>query len=519
VGVVSFGGDHLLLARDQPTRGEIIPLWPPGDPAAHPPLCADAGDSRTDGLGAATDGGADESRPPPSSSWLWLVTLAALGIAVCYADRSNLSTAIIPMAEELSWSSTQQGLILSSFYLGYMLTQALGGLLSDRYGGKWVLAAGVVAWTAATLATPEAARLGVPQLVAARVAMGLGEGVAFPAVHALVSREVPRGWQSSAVGAVTAASYLGTAVAFGAAPGLIDRYGWPSVFYVFGATAVVWLPLWAFRGRPLDRPSHPWMPLTEEAEGADSTLPGRGPPEQAQALLRAVPSSSALAPSGPSAEHGASLQRQNATWETVWGLLRRKDVWAIMITQFCGSWGMYGLLSWLPTFFSETQGIQVSDLGGYTLVPYVVQGGVGLVSGGLADGLIARGIPVLTVRRVLQVVGMVGPAACLLSAVDPSVSAEGASAVITVGLGLSALTLGAVSVSQLDIAPERAGLVFGLGNTAGTLAGLLATPVTGLVLDSTDRSWTTVFSITAAFYLAGALVWCLWAGDGQRHRS
>ncbi len=47
-------------------------------------------------------------------------------------------------------------------------------------------------------------------------------------------------------------------------------------------------------------------------------------------------------------------------------------------------------------------------------------------------------------RRTLQTVGMLGPAACLLIAVSPITdgSPSAASAWITVGLGLSAMTLG-----------------------------------------------------------------------------
>lgn len=62
-------------------------------------------------------------------------------------------------------------------------------------------------------------------------------------------------------------------------------------------------------------------------------------------------------------------------------------------------------------------------------------------------------------RPALQVVGMLGPAACLLAAVSPATgaSAGAASALITVGLGLSALTLGGVSANHLDIAPRHAG--------------------------------------------------------------
>ena len=58
--------------------------------------------------------------------------------------------------------------------------------MADKYTGKGVLAVGVIAWSFCTLLTPGAAALGVPALVAMRVAMGLGEGVAFPAIHSLI---------------------------------------------------------------------------------------------------------------------------------------------------------------------------------------------------------------------------------------------------------------------------------------------------------------------------------------------
>lgn len=36
------------------------------------------------------------------------VTVAALGIVICYADRSNMSTAILPMAEAFHWDKVGQ---------------------------------------------------------------------------------------------------------------------------------------------------------------------------------------------------------------------------------------------------------------------------------------------------------------------------------------------------------------------------------------------------------------------------
>lgn len=108
---------------------------------------------------------------------------------------------------------------------------------------------------------------------------------------------------------------------------------------------------------------------------------------------------------------------------------------------------------------------------------------------------------------------MVGPAACLLIAVSPALEGNpsGATALVTVAQGLGALTLGAVSVSQLDIAPKHAGTIFGLGNTFATVAGLLSVKLTGDMLEATG-SWALVFNVTSAHYLVGAALWFAWVG-------
>jgi len=54
-------------------------------------------------------------------------------------------------------------------------------------------------WSAFTLLTPPAALLSLPILLAARVGLGLGEGVAYPAIFSLYARWVPERERSRAV--------------------------------------------------------------------------------------------------------------------------------------------------------------------------------------------------------------------------------------------------------------------------------------------------------------------------------
>ena len=66
--------------------------------------------------------------------------------------------------------------------------QVAGGVWADRFGGKKVLGFGVVWWSLATVLTPIAARWSLPVLLAARACMGIGEGVAMPAMNNLLSK-------------------------------------------------------------------------------------------------------------------------------------------------------------------------------------------------------------------------------------------------------------------------------------------------------------------------------------------
>jgi ACS family sodium-dependent inorganic phosphate cotransporter len=310
---------------------------------------------------------------------------------------------------------------------------------------------------------------------------------------------------------VTAASYAGTALAFGLSPLLISRYGWQTVFYTFGGLAIVWLPLWLPQS-VLGADGGPSSSGSSSSSSSRLKKDGKASPVDDGGSSSSDTEGQPLLP-GAAAAGGSSGLAPAATGFAA--LMRRREVWAICATQYAQSYGMYGLLTWLPSFFSDYYGVAVADLGGYTLLPYFVQGCVGAGAGALADDLLSRrGWSVRSVRIALQLAGMLGPAGCLLAAVSPLAAGDpgAASALITLGLGLSALTLGAVSVNNFDIAPSHAGVVFGAGNTAATLAGLVSVPATGWVLQRT-ASWPLVFGLIAGHFVVGSAVWVAWMGD------
>jgi sugar phosphate permease len=137
---------------------------------------------------AATPAAAAPAAAPVTAKknrdWVKVVGVCAFAAMLCYLDRTNISTAIVPMAEQFGWDKQFCGAVLSAFFAGYGATQVLGGQWSDKYGGSAVLAGGLALWSAATALTPLAAAWGTGPLLAARTLLGMGQ-VTQAALHGL----------------------------------------------------------------------------------------------------------------------------------------------------------------------------------------------------------------------------------------------------------------------------------------------------------------------------------------------
>jgi ACS family sodium-dependent inorganic phosphate cotransporter len=167
-------------------------------------------------------------------SWHSVVFLCCAAAFISYIDRTNISVASIPMKDQFGWTETTKGLVLSSFFVGYLMLQVVSGTLANRYGGKVVLGIAVLWWSLFTMLTPPAAALSLGALIGARIALGLGEAAVFPASINMIERWVPVTSRSRAVAFVASGLAMGTVVSLPVTGWLIREYGWPMPFYVFG---------------------------------------------------------------------------------------------------------------------------------------------------------------------------------------------------------------------------------------------------------------------------------------------
>ncbi len=416
---------------------------------------------------------------PISLSRYWprrysVVFLSAVAIFICYIDRANISVTILPMAAEYGWDDRTQGFVLSSFFLGYLVTQILGGWLANRYGGKAILALGVIVWSIFTIITPPAAALGLTILYLARIGMGIGEGVAFPSVYNLFGKWVPEEERSRAIGIVFSGIPLGTVFALVASPIIAEAFGWEWVFYLFGATGFIW---WIFWDRLVAHSpqSHQRIASFERERIVNS---------------------------------GAAVGEAAATpWRE---LLTSLPVWAIIVSHFCTNWASYVLLSFLPKYLVEGLGVDFAAVGLFAMLPALVSFLALNFVGVVADRAIARGVPKIRVRKFCQFLAFGGAAAALI-AVGGVSSAPVAIAIMCVGNFLGGFAAGGFAVNHLDIAPRHAGVLMGLTNTAGTLPGFIGVLVSGLILQATGGNWAVVFQVAAAICLFGLVFYLLFA--------
>jgi sugar phosphate permease len=101
-----------------------------------------------------------------------VVVFCALANVICYADRVNFSVAMISLAKLNQWDKTQQGYLFSAFWIGYSLSQVLGGYLAHKLGGKWIIFSSVVTWSICTVVTPACTGHGLVLIAFVRFLIG-----------------------------------------------------------------------------------------------------------------------------------------------------------------------------------------------------------------------------------------------------------------------------------------------------------------------------------------------------------
>ncbi|XP_069950864.1 vesicular glutamate transporter 1 isoform X3 [Cherax quadricarinatus] len=203
-----------------------------------------------------------------------IMVLALLGCALDYLSRFSLSVAIVAMvntssttsnnmphacsaavnasyndnatmkAGEYDWSLQQQGIVLGTFFWGYFIAKGTGGRIAELVGARqtvgWCLAlCGVL-----SMLCPAAAHLHPLVLAGLRFLMGLAQGPVFPALYTVLASWAPPDELATMVAVNYSGMGLGSLIALGLSPLVVQELGWRWVFWGGGLLTIAWAPFW-----------------------------------------------------------------------------------------------------------------------------------------------------------------------------------------------------------------------------------------------------------------------------------
>ncbi len=157
-----------------------------------------------------------------------------------FLDRQIVSILAEPIKREFDLSDTQLGLMTG---LAFALFYTLLGIPIARYADRSttnrvkLIAWSVAIWSAMTMACGAARTF--PQLLLARVGVGVGEAGCTPAAHSLITDSVPAEKRSSAIAFYGLGIPIGSLLGMVIGGGLADAYGWRAAFYVVGMPGLV----------------------------------------------------------------------------------------------------------------------------------------------------------------------------------------------------------------------------------------------------------------------------------------
>jgi sugar phosphate permease len=392
-----------------------------------------------------------------------VLLISCLMYLVFYIDRVNISTAAPIMQKDLGLTATELGIAFSAFAYPYAFFQIAGGWLGDRLGPRRTLficsliVAGSTIWTGLVG--------GLFSLFLARLALGIGEGPAFPTATRALSNWMRPDQRGFAQGVTHAFSRFGNAVAPPLIAALIVAYSWRVSFFVLGAASVVWSLIWWFYFR--DDPRDHAHITEEELKGL--------PPATVAATRKSVP----------------------------WGPLLKR-ILPVTLTDFCYGWILWLYLNWLPSFFLHEYKLDIKKSALFAAGVFL-SGVIGDTVGGLlSDRVLKKTGSVGKARVSVIVLGFLG-SFCFMLPIVFIHDLTTVSACLSFAFFFAELIVAPIWATPMDIAPEFSGSASGFMNFGFGMAGIISPVVFGYAIDLSGR-WDVPFIGSLAVLLIGAVL-------------
>ncbi|KAI3386450.1 hypothetical protein SNEBB_011487 [Seison nebaliae] len=454
------------------------------------------------GTGASTGTGKIPGMCCPQGKRYQIAFMASLGFLISFGIRCNMGVAIEEMTrnitkfddgnitftfQEFEWSPTARGLIESSFFWGYLITQVPGGYLAAKFRAHQVFGTALCISSFLNLFIPAAAKLHMSAVISVRILQGIVEGVTYPACHGIWRYWAPPLERSRLATIAFTGSYAGAVVGIPLSGKLSYYVGWSSSFYFYGVFGIIWFFFWSI--------------MSDERPGTCRSIS----PEERLYIEESLGESE-------SSSLGKKLWIK-PPWKQ---MMTSMPVWAIIVANFCRSWSFYLLIVSQAQYFIEALQYKIGENAMQAALPHLTMIFIVPLGGQLADFLRQKYLTTTTVRKMMNCGGF-GMEAVFLMTVAFQKKPHYAVAFLTVAVGFSGFAISGYNVNHLDIAPRFASILMGLSNGIGTFAGMLVPICTEqLTKNSTKGEWSKVFIIAAIIHFCGVIFYGIFASGEKQ---
>ena len=400
--------------------------------------------------------------------WFYLMPAVFVTYSLAYLGRSNFGFgAAAGLAKSLHITESRAAFLGSVFFLGYFLFQVPAATYAVRRSATRLVFFALISWGILSALT------GVIHdywlLVADRLLLGVAESLIFPSMLILLTRWFTRAERSRA-NAILILGNPVTVMWMAAATGyLIHAVGWQMTFILEGIPSVLWAFVWAVVAR--DHPHQVgWLPqesstnLANALREEQSALP-------AYSNLRAV--------------------------------LRVPGVLLLCLQYLCWSFGVYGLVLWIPEMIRSGSARGIEQVGVLSAAPFLLAVILMLTVAWFSDRILNR-------KGFVWPFLMLSGAALFCSFASAGNNFWVAYAFLIVAGGAMYAPYGPFFAIVPEMLPSTvAGEVMALVNTFGALGGFAGAWIVGWLQALTGSARAGFLSMSLALIAAGAITMCL----------
>ena len=450
---------------------------------------------------AAADAGFVADRDREQAHPHWVLVMSVLASSLPFIDGSIVNVALPAIREGLRASAVETQWAVNAFTLPLAALLMLGGALGDRFGRKRTLMTGVAIFGLASLLCATVPTL--EALIAGRAGQGIGGALLLPNSLALLNGAFHGEARGRAVGTWAAAGAISGAIAPLAGGWLVERLGWPSVFWLLVPIAVLSFALAAWKVDEVRRVGE----KRADYSGALAATVGLGGITLALTFWSASGAIDVRSLVSAGAGVAAAMlflwieRRRGTDAMMPLALFGGACVVSLNLLTFLLYGALGGLLLILPYLLIESGGYSPTQAG-LAIMPFPIVIGLGSPLMGAVAARTGVRLP-LTIGPLLVMAGLllglrIGP--------DSSYWTDILPCILTVGMGMALAVAPLTSAVMAAVEDSYAGTASGLNNAVSRTGGLIAVALMGGVL-----------SLSGAALFGGfhAALWAMAAAAGS----